>query len=396
MASEGRASGKRPAAKRAPVERAAAESRPGRRHALRTEVPLGHGEVLAGLWRAAQRGRLPHALLFDGPDGVGKFLAAERFARGLVCDEGPGEPCGACGPCKRTAGANYADLHVVDVAALDRTAIKICYMTLRTDDASKKEMNGDVEDNVDTFLSLKAAESRWKLVLIRDAERMTTDAQNALLKNLEEPGERTLLVLVSGHVDRLLETIRSRCVRVRFGGIDAESCARVIAEHGVTGERAERLARWSGGAPGAALELERLGAEELVERVVGALTGREAPLAAARAAAEVKGAFRGATDSQKARHRAQVAVDLARAVATDRARVCVGVPVEELAFGVEATAVPADVAGERAARDAVDALLEARQDVERSMNPDGILDRAFLALGRLAPRPAREPAGRRR
>ncbi|MCA8979333.1 MAG: hypothetical protein H6831_07045 [Planctomycetes bacterium] len=359
-------------------------------HRLRAETPVGHDDVLEGLWNAARRGRLPHALLFGGPEGIGKFLAAEFFVRGLACEGGIGPPCGRCGPCKRLLSGNYGDLHLLDIHALGKNEIRICYMTLRTDDASKKEMDGNPEDNVDTFLSLRAAEADWRIVLIRDADRMNSQAQNALLKNLEEPGERTLLVLVTSHPDRLLATIHSRCVHVGFEHLSIEECERITREHALSVERAGLLSRWSCGAPGEALELEARSAPALVQAIQDALTGASSPLVAARRAAETEGDFLGATDSARARHRAQVTCELALRVVSDRLRAAVGLGADELAFGAEVAGSPVGVTEESRLRAAVDDLLEARQDVERNMNADGILDRCFLALGRLAP--PREPA----
>lgn len=374
-----------------------ADSRRGRIHRLRDEAPVGHDEVLGGLWRAARRGRLPHALLFGGPEGVGKFLAAEYFVRGLACERGIGPPCGTCGACKRLLSGNYGDLHVLDIRSLGKNEIRVCYLTLRTDDASKKEMDGNPEDNLDSFLALRAAEAGWRIVLIRDADRMNSQAQNALLKNLEEPGEQTLLVLVTSNPDRLLTTIHSRCVHVSFARLPLDVCRRISTERGLSAERAELLSRWSQGAPGEALELESRSAPALVKEILDVLRGETNPLVAARHVAETEGDFLGATDSACARHRARVTVELALRIVADRLRAAAGLGADELAFGVEVADAPVGAVEESRARAAVDALLAARQDVERTMNADGILDRCFLALGRLAPlrEPVRAP-GRNR
>lgn len=366
-------------------------------HRLRAERPVGHDTVLAGLWQAATRERLAHALLFGGPEGVGKYLAAEFFVRGLACEQGIGEPCGRCGACKRLLSGNYGDLHVLDIHALGKNEIKVCYLTLRTDDASKKEMDGNPEDNVDTFLSLRASEAGWRIVLIRDADRMNANAQNALLKNLEEPGEQTLLILVTSNPDRLLPTIHSRCVHVAFDRLPIETCEQIARERGLSAELAHTLSRWSSGAPGAALELESRSAPALVQELLDVLRGDKSPLVGARNVAETDGDFLGATDSACARHRAQVTVDLALRLVADRLRASVGLAPDELAFGLEVADAPVGVVEEARMRAAVDALLIARQDVDRTMNADGILDRCFLALGRLAPvRDSAQTAGRRR
>ena len=87
--------------------------------------PVGHGSLLEGLWSAARARRLSHALLFTGPEGVGKFLAARALAWGLLCAAGPGRPCGRCGPCKRFAAESHADVFVIDADSEEEEQIKI-------------------------------------------------------------------------------------------------------------------------------------------------------------------------------------------------------------------------------------------------------------------------------
>ena len=91
--------------------------------------PKTHGDVLLGLWKSAADGRLPHALLFSGPSGVGKFLSAGWFAAGLLCARGPGEPCLTCGPCKRVRSGSHPDLFVVDAAASGQDQLTIAFIT---------------------------------------------------------------------------------------------------------------------------------------------------------------------------------------------------------------------------------------------------------------------------
>ena len=81
---------------------------------MRCVEAIGHELVLEGLWRAARAKRLAHALCFVGPEGVGKFLSAERLALGLVCARGIGAPCGTCGPCKRAQSDSHPDIFVID------------------------------------------------------------------------------------------------------------------------------------------------------------------------------------------------------------------------------------------------------------------------------------------
>lgn len=336
---------------------------------MRCEAPRGHEAVLAGLFAAARARRLAHALLFVGPDGVGKFLAAGRLAAGLLCARGPGEPCGACGPCKRVEAGSHADLFVVDAEADGEEQIEIGRIAPRTENP---------RPNVGEFLSLKPLEGGWRIVLLREAHRMNTFSQNALLKTLEEPGPSTLLVLETARPELLLETTRSRCVRVAFAPLAAGETAAVLAAHGVDGEQASRLARWGQGSPGEALRLAARGAtamRALLERV---LAGGVTPFEAAAELAEVEGEFPGKTPSAQSRARVRAFLDLALAVLLDLRRAEAGVPASALAHGDLAAAAGAGAGLVRELQ--LEACLAARQDVDANLAPDAAVERALWAL----------------
>lgn len=332
--------------------------------------PLGHEEVVRGLWRATDLGRLPHALLFEGPAGVGKFRAAQWFVQGLFCDTRAGDagPCGACGPCRRFAARSHPDLYVLDPLELELESIPVGAIVQRDDG----------NEPVCDFLSLRAMEGGMRAVLVREFERANTQAQNALLKTLEEPGESTLLLLESSRPDLLLETVRSRCVTVRFEGLSAAEARQVLAAHGVSGPSAESLARWAEGSPGRALALEREGAAGLRALLAQVLGGGLDPLEATGSLLELPGEFSGKTPAAQVRMRVRAALDLCAAVLRDGLRHCAGVAAEELPHGdlVEAQHEP-----EAFWRGALRQVVALRGEVELNLPPEGILDRALLALG---------------
>ena len=349
---------------------------------MRSDPPRGHGAVLAGLFAAARARRLAHALLFVGPDGVGKFLAAQRLAAGLFCERGPADPCGTCGPCKRVAAGTHADLFVVDAEADGEEQIEISRIAPRADKP---------RPNVGEFLSLKPLEGGWRVVLLREAHRMNRESQNALLKTLEEPGPATLLALETSRPELLLETTRSRCVRVAFAPLAEADTAAVLAAHGVEGEEARRLARWGQGSPGQALRLAARGAapmRALLERV---LAGELPPLEAAASLAEVEGDFPGKTPSAQARARVRAFLDLALSVLIDLRRAAAGAPASELAHGDLARVDRAGAAGSDVAERGLqlEACLAARQDVDANLAPDAAVERALWAIA-----PARAGAAR--
>jgi len=341
--------------------------------------PLGQARVIRRLWQAANEERLPHALLFEGELGIGKFQAARWFAAGLLCAEAPGEPCGVCGPCKRVQSGgeagNHPDLFVVDPLVEEEEQIRVHRIARRSESAES-------DASVEGFLDLCALEGGARIVIIREAQRMNVAAQNALLKTLEEPRPGTVLVLEAHKSDRLLPTIKSRCVRIRFEPLDAADCAEVLARSGLTGAGAERLARWAEGSPGRALALAARQAETIRDRIAAVLGGEAAPWVAARELFELEGAFEGKTPAARARDRARVILDLALAVVRDRLRAAAGAPLEALPHGDLA----ADAAGSgrrapQAQARILERLLVTRGDIERNLSPDAVVERALLVLG---------------
>ncbi|MEN8687571.1 MAG: DNA polymerase III subunit delta' [Desulfuromonadales bacterium] len=155
---------------------------------------LGHARQKEILDRSLASGRLAHAYLFSGPDGVGKRLMALALARAIVCHEQRG--CGDCQACRKIDHRNHPDLHVLEP---EGNSIKI---------EQVRRLQKD--------LNLKPLEAPRKICLIEAADSMTPGAANALLKTLEEPRGDTLLILLSAHPNRLLETIRSRCQALPF------------------------------------------------------------------------------------------------------------------------------------------------------------------------------------
>jgi len=155
---------------------------------------LGHARQKEILDRSLASGRLAHAYLFSGPDGVGKRLMALALARAIVCHEQRG--CGDCQACRKIDHRNHPDLHVLEP---DGNSIKI-----------------EQVRSLQKGLNLKPLEAPRKICLIEAADSMTLGAANALLKTLEEPRGDTLLILLSAHPNRLLETIRSRCQALPF------------------------------------------------------------------------------------------------------------------------------------------------------------------------------------
>ena len=338
-----------------------------------TGGPFGHAHLVRGLWRSAADGRLPHALLLQGPEGVGKFAAARWLAQGLLCESGPGQPCLTCGPCKRARSGNHPDLLELDPRAVGQDTLTIHFV------APRERKSGDDYDGptIDGFLGLRAMEGGWRIVLVREVERANEAAQNALLKPLEEPGSDALLVLETSRPAALLETVRSRLVPVAFRPLGRGDTAAVLVAHGLPPERAATLARWSGGAPGRALALEARAVGAMRELLLDVVSGRERAARAAALLWELEGDFPGKTAAASRRLRARTLLDLGLELWLDAERAAAGVERGELAHGDALGDLPATPAASRERR--LDAWLSARQDVALNLSPEALVDRALVA-----------------
>jgi DNA polymerase III subunit delta' len=199
---------------------------------------IGHERWRAYFERAIRDGRLAHAYLFVGPDGVGKWTLARELARRLACLRPlDGSGCGACGPCARVAAQTHPDVVLLDAVA----------------DGDRGLGVEEARERILGALALRPFEAAVRIVAVRDADRIEPQAQNALLKTLEEPPPRSLLVLVARETGALLETVVSRCFVLRFAPLPSEAIAAWLVGRGVDSQAAMRLAHASEGLPGQAL-----------------------------------------------------------------------------------------------------------------------------------------------
>src|SRR5512136_2772802 len=182
---------------------------------------IGQERAVEALRAALRRGGLHHAYLFAGPEGVGKGMAARLLAQAANCERDDGDACGNCPACRKIARGVHPDVLVVeperDMARAGRWEPK----GGRT--PSRDIVVDQVRELVDRRLSLRRFEGRRRFVILDPADAMNPQAQNALLKTLEEPPDDTTLVLVAAGGDALLPTIRSRCLRVAFAPLPASA-----------------------------------------------------------------------------------------------------------------------------------------------------------------------------
>lgn len=204
----------------------------------------GHPAAATAI-RAMIAGTPPHAIVIAGPAGVGKMTLALDLAAGLLCDapEPAARPCRECRGCHLVERGGHADLHVLAPSG-PGNQVRI--------GASSDPEPGTVRRLI-SDLALLPVEGGARVAIIERADRLTDDAQSALLKTLEEPPAGVTIVLCADREDRLLPTVRSRCVRVRLGPVATRDIEEILADAGVAdAPTAARLARLSAGRPGIA------------------------------------------------------------------------------------------------------------------------------------------------
>ncbi|QDV06835.1 DNA polymerase III subunit tau [Planctomycetes bacterium Poly30] len=351
--------------------------------------PLGHQDLIAGLVRSARENRMPHALLFDGLEGVGKFRAALWLAGALLCERGGDVPCLVCGSCKRIQSDSHADLFVIDHRAHAQNAITVDFIAPR----EGRPKDGYRGPPVEQFLALRAAEGRGKYIVVREAEAMLEEAQNAFLKMLEEPRPGVHLFLETSSAGSLLATVRSRVVPVQFGRLTLEQCEEVLWRQKpfrkVTPENQEavtRLVRIAGGSPGLALRLHKRAAPAMQVLIGDALLGKRSAGDISRELFELKGEFPGKTPAAERRTRARIALDVGLEVLTDLERAVAGVDPDQLPHGLVAGPIAASgrFSDASSRRRIGEAWLRAREDLGLNLSPEGLIDRALLSVPRHA------------
>lgn len=199
---------------------------------------VGQDAVVTALRRAVSRDRLPHTLAFHGPVGVGKATCAGLLARALNCPEaGPDDACGRCTACRKIVRGLHPDVLFVEP---EDGLIKV-----------------DTAREIAAAVAYRPHEGRRRVVIIDDAHLMNPQAQNALLKTLEEPPASSVLVLVTPTLAGLLPTVRSRSQSVRFGPLPPSAVRSYLRDTLELDAREARLrAALAPGSLGRAIELD--------------------------------------------------------------------------------------------------------------------------------------------
>ncbi len=215
---------------------------------------IGHQKQIHYLDRSAELGYLSPSYIFLGPNGVGKSLVARWFAQRVLCTASASRPCGECGPCRRIESGNYPDFMQLNRAPkTKKSGGEEGGEDVATGEFKESIGIGDVRALIEGSLR-KPMEGAFRFNILAEAERLTDEAQNGLLKTLEEPPSHLIIILCLDSLGRLLPTVVSRCNVVRFGEISQAEIASALESRGCDAERAALLAAITRN-PGLALQM---------------------------------------------------------------------------------------------------------------------------------------------
>ena len=196
---------------------------------------IGHQQIIEHLRNAILLDKVSHAYILNGPKDSGKMMLAEAFAMTLQCGD---MGCGTCHSCKQALSHNHPDIIYVSHEKPNVIAVD------------------DIREKVNNDIVIKPYSSKYKIYIIDEAEKMNVQAQNALLKTIEEPPAYAIIMLLTTNADGFLQTILSRCINLNLRGVPAETIkGYLMQKHGIPDYQADVCATFAQGNVGKAIQL---------------------------------------------------------------------------------------------------------------------------------------------
>ena len=239
-------------------------------HPRKTEMLFGQGEAVASFLEAYNQKRLHHSWLITGPKGIGKATLAWNIARFLLASDGSAG---------MIDGPVADNLHIPHDNPVFRRAASLAepgiFLCRRPWDEKKKRLKTaiTVEEvrKLKSFFTLSSADGGWRIAIVDAADEMNTSAENALLKVLEEPPAKTIILLISHHPAKLLPTIRSRCRELRCNTLTADDLGKAVEQAGFTDGDGGALNALSGGSAGESIDLIANDGLEIYQNIIALL-----------------------------------------------------------------------------------------------------------------------------
>lgn len=199
---------------------------------------IGHEQMIEHLKNAITMDKVSHAYIINGPEKSGKMMLAEAFAAALQCERGEAEPCMECHSCKQAVGRNQPDIIYVRHEKPN---------TISVDDI-RTQLNNDIV--------IKPYSSKYKVYIVDEAQKMNVQAQNALLKTIEEPPVYAVIILLTTNADSFLPTILSRCVTLNIKAVADEEIKKfLMSQYQIPDYQAEVCVAFAQGNVGKAIAL---------------------------------------------------------------------------------------------------------------------------------------------
>ena len=196
---------------------------------------VGNNKIKRELQEIVKNNSISHSYLFSGEEGIGKKLFAKEFSRMLLCLKN-NKACGECSSCVKFDSENNPDFSIIEP---DGNSIKI---------AQIRELQ--------EYVYIKPIVSSKKVFIINDSDKMTEEAQNSLLKTLEEPPEYIIIILVASNENKLLNTIKSRCLKIGFNNIDKKELIQYIVKEQIITNPSDGLLSMCNGSIGKLIKIK--------------------------------------------------------------------------------------------------------------------------------------------
>lgn len=199
---------------------------------------VGHEQIIEHLKTAIEMGKVSHAYILNGPDLSGKMMIAEAFARALLCEKQDPDGCGECRSCRQSDDRNNPDIIYVKHDKPN---------TISVDDI-RTQLNNDIV--------IKPYSNQYKIYIVDEAEKMNQQAQNALLKTIEEPPAYAVIMLLTTNADSFLQTIRSRCITLNLKSVKNDVIkSYLMTEKKIPDYQADVCAAFAQGVVGKAIKI---------------------------------------------------------------------------------------------------------------------------------------------
>lgn len=199
---------------------------------------IGQKSIVAHMKKALQMHTVSHAYILNGEKGMGKKLIADIFSTVLQCEAGGDEPCMECRSCKQAVGRNHPDIKWI------------------THEKPASISVDEIREQLVNDMGIKPYSGKYKIYIIDEGEKMTPQAQNTLLKTIEEPPAYGVVIILTANREMLLQTILSRCVSLDLRAVDNESVKKYLIEKiNVPDYRAAMAAKFAGGNLGKAIDI---------------------------------------------------------------------------------------------------------------------------------------------